>query len=335
MTTPSHPLMDVMAKRRLNHQQQRRIARKQARQANDTTDGQHGLVIAHHGREVAVESQDGDDMGTRYRCHFRANLGTLVAGDQVIWRPTDDGYGVVEALKDRQTLLERPDRRGRLKPVASNIDRVFLMIAVEPEPHDNLIDRYLVAAELVGLEPVLLLNKTDQITEANQASLEQLLHRYESLGYDTARTSRQHEAGDLNPLFTGHTSIVAGQSGVGKSSLIQRLLGDDRIRTGAVSDSTGRGTHTTTTAQLYHLPEGGDLIDSPGIREFGLGHLELADLTWGFREIRPLTTQCRFRDCRHLREPGCAVKAAFEDGRVSPERAHSFERIRHEIETTS
>ncbi|PAV26468.1 ribosome biogenesis GTPase RsgA [Tamilnaduibacter salinus] len=322
-----------MAKRRLNHQQQRRIARKQARQADGS--GRRGLVIAHHGREVAVESQDGDDLGTLHRCHFRANLGTLVAGDEVVWHPTEDGHGVVEALAERRSLLERPDRRGRLKPVAANIDRVFLMIAVEPEPHDNLIDRYLVAAELVGLEPVLLLNKTDRISDDNRPALSQLLQRYEALGYHTAQTSQNDSATELHHLFMGHTSIVAGQSGVGKSSLIRRLLSDDRIRTGAVSDSTGRGTHTTTTAQLYHLPAGGDLIDSPGIREFALGHLELADLTWGFREIRPLTTQCRFRDCRHRKEPGCAVKAAFEDGRVSPERAHSFERIRHEIEATS
>ncbi|KXS51741.1 MAG: ribosome bioproteinis GTPase [Marinobacter sp. T13-3] len=215
--------------------------------------------------------------------------------------------------------------------MAANIDHIILVIAPEPEPHDNLIDRYLVASETADIPAVILLNKTDLIGEHNREQIQTLLSRYENLGYQVVQTSaagaQDTPAPEVQDLVKGQTSVFVGQSGVGKSSIIQTLLPDQSLRVGAVSESTGKGVHTTTTARLFHLPIGGDLIDSPGIREFGLWHMTPQELEYGFREIRPLIGHCKFRNCRHMGDPGCALDAAAEAGEVSPERLKSFHRI--------
>src|SRR5690554_6008297 len=178
---------------------------------------------------------------------------------------------------------------------------------------------------------MILLNKTDLINDSNQAQIETLLARYEALGYQVERTSAAACQGEAAPeveaLVRDKTSVFVGQSGVGKSSIIQTLLPDELLRVGAVSESTGKGVHTTTTAKLFHLPGGGDLIDSPGIREFGLWHMTPQEVEYGFREIRPLIGLCKFRNCRHVGDPGCALDAAAEAGTVSRERLKSFHRI--------
>jgi ribosome biogenesis GTPase len=340
-----------MAKRRLNRQQQWRIEKVQAQRserasrrardidrqlsAGELGAEQAGLIIAHYGQQIDVEPLEGEHAGEIVRCHVRANLPALVTGDRVIWRPGAEGMGVIVAAERRESLLQRPDKFGKLKPVAANIDRIMLVVAPEPEPHDNLIDRYLVAAEVCGIPALLLLNKSDLIDTRNRAAIETLLTRYEGLGYTVARTSCQPEDRESTPvesLLAHHTSVIVGQSGVGKSSIIQRLLPDEAIRVGAVSESTGKGIHTTTTARLFRLNGGGNLIDSPGIREFGLWHMSIDELESGFHEISPLIGYCRFRDCRHQAEPGCALLEAAEDGRISVERMQSFRRIYSEIE---
>ncbi|WP_404363938.1 small ribosomal subunit biogenesis GTPase RsgA [Marinobacter sp.] len=337
-----------MAKRRLNKQQQFRIekiqterekraARKERAideqlEASELGVEQTGLVIAHYGQQLDVEALEGDRRGRVLRCYARANVGNLVTGDRVIWRPAADDTGIIVARQERQTLLQRPDNFGQLKPVAANIDHIILVIAPEPEPHDSLIDRYLVAAEITEIPAVILLNKTDLITPENAPALEKLLARYEAIGYPVVRTSAL-DAGstgasdELEALVKGRTSVFVGQSGVGKSSIIQALLPDETLRVGGLSLSTGKGTHTTTTARLFHLVTGGDLIDSPGIREFGLWHMTPREIEEGFREIRPLIGHCRFRNCRHQGEPGCAIEQAGADGRISEERMRSFRRI--------
>jgi ribosome biogenesis GTPase len=178
---------------------------------------------------------------------------------------------------------------------------------------------------------VILLNKTDLITGSNQDSIDALLGRYEALGYEVVRTSAA-ESGDkpspeVEALVKDQTSVFVGQSGVGKSSIIQTLMPDEAIRVGAVSESTGKGIHTTTTAKLFHLPLGGELIDSPGIREFGLWHMTAQEIEYGFREIREVIGTCKFRNCRHMGDPGCAIDRAAEEGKISPERLKSFHRI--------
>ncbi|WP_313328953.1 small ribosomal subunit biogenesis GTPase RsgA, partial [Stutzerimonas balearica] len=325
-----------MAKRQLNRRQSWRIekiqeeraaraARRESRAQEELEGGelgaeQVGLVIAHFGVQVEVEAQDGDDAGQVFRCHLRANLPTLVTGDRVVWRPGNQGIGVIVAQLPRHSELCRPDMRGQLKPVAANVDQIIVVFAPIPEPHANLIDRYLIAAEHAGIAPLLLLNKADLIDEGNRAALESLLGVYRQLDYPLLEVSAHDGAGmsALRERLDGRISVFVGQSGVGKSSLVNSLLPDVDTRVGALSEQTGKGTHTTTTARLFHFPGGGDLIDSPGIREFGLGHVSRADVEAGFIEFRDLLGTCRFRDCRHDREPGCALLKALDDGRIQP-----------------
>ncbi|MFB2703326.1 small ribosomal subunit biogenesis GTPase RsgA [Marinobacter shengliensis] len=336
-----------MAKRKLNKRQQWRIEKIQKErterlnrkekaveaqaEAGELGPEQEGLVIAHYGQQLDIEALEGDDTGRVFRCFVRANIDNLVTGDRVVWRPGKSETGVIVARCERNNLLQRPDNFGALKPVAANIDHIILVIAPEPEPHDNLIDRYLVASESSDIPAVILLNKTDLITDQNRGHIDALLGRYEALGYQVARTSATACAGQPAPeveaLVRDQTSVFVGQSGVGKSSIIQTLLPDELLRVGAVSESTGKGVHTTTTAKLFHLPGGGDLIDSPGIREFGLWHMTPQEVEYGFREIRPLIGLCKFRNCRHMGDPGCALDAAAEAGTVSRERLKSFHRI--------
>ena len=323
-----------MAKRKLNKRQQWRIekiqkertermARKEKAveaqaEAGELGPEQEGLVIAHYGQQLDIEALEGEDTGQVFRCFVRANIDSLVTGDRVVWRPGKSETGVIVARCERDNLLQRPDNFGALKPVAANIDHIILVIAPEPEPHDNLIDRYLVASESTDIPAVILLNKTDLINDRNREQIETLLARYEALGYQVERTSAAACEGEAAPeveaLVRGKTSVFVGQSGVGKSSIIQTLLPDELLRVGAVSESTGKGVHTTTTAKLFHLPGGGDLIDSPGIREFGLWHMTPQELEYGFREIRPLIGLCKFRNCRHMGDPGCALDRAAAEG---------------------
>jgi ribosome biogenesis GTPase len=279
-----------------------------------------GLVVAHYGTQVAVESSPGESQ----RCHLRANLEGLVTGDRVIWcegEPT----GVVVAQLDRESVLCRPDTQGNLKPVAANIDQIVIVLAPLPEPHANLIDRYLVAAETVGIEPVILLNKTDLLTDCRE-QIDALLAIYPTLGYRVLRASCETSDGmsELQAALDGRTSVFVGQSGVGKSSLVNVLLPDIDLRVGALSESTHKGTHTTTTAQLFHMPCGGTLIDSPGIREFGLWHMTRQQIEAGFREFWPLLGHCKFRDCIHEKEPKCALLEAAEAGTISAKRLGSY-----------
>jgi ribosome biogenesis GTPase len=333
-----------MAKRRLSEQQTRRIRDQQSRRATraqqgeTTGDGglgpeQAGLVISHFGRALDVEVLEGAQRGEIVRCRMRSNLGALVTGDRVIWRPRLDGDGgVIVACVERQSLLARPDAHSGLpRPVAANIDQILVVVAPRPEPFANLIDRYLVAAEACGIEPILLLNKSDLLGDGSvereeREALEALLAGYRDIGYHVLRASTVDRRGldALRARLDGRTSVFVGQSGVGKSSLIAALLPGAQIRIGELSQAVTKGRHTTTTARLYHLPGGGDLIDSPGIREFGVGHLTRADIEAGFRELRPLLGRCRFRDCRHTSEPGCAIRAAEESGTLSLRRSTSL-----------
>lgn len=311
-----------MARRKLSHQQTRRIAARRRRELADVPMGdeaaQPGLVIASHGRRVLVENETGE----RRSCHLRANLDTLVAGDRVRWQPSEDS-GVVIAQETRDNCLRRPDARGQLRPVAANIDLMLVVIAAVPEPHANLIDRYLVAARHEAIDVALVLNKADLLTP--DSPLPGLLREYEALSYQTVTTGTEDTHADaLKDLIAGKSLVFVGQSGVGKSSLIQRLLPDMEVRVGALSDAAGKGRHTTTAAELFHLPGGGRLIDSPGIRDFHLHHLPEPEVADGFREFAPFLGHCRFRDCRHREEIDCAIKAAVEAGAISQRRFASY-----------
>lgn len=294
---------------------------------------QQGLVIAHYGTLVNVEAIDGENKGKVTRCHLRANLGSLVTGDKVIWRDGEPN-GVIVAVMERDSELSRPDPYGDMKTIAANIDRIIIVISAYPEPHANLIDRYLVAAENLGIKPVILLNKIDRIDDAIKPKLDELKSCYQNLNYEWLDVSTHSEVGidTLLDQLGDHTSIFVGQSGVGKSSLINVLLPDVNLKVGGLTEATQQGTHTTTTAELFHFPLGGDLIDSPGIREFGLWHMEPEDLLFGFREFQPFLGHCKFRNCAHESEPGCAIQQALEDGDITEKRMASYRYILQTID---
>ncbi|MDQ8036816.1 MAG: small ribosomal subunit biogenesis GTPase RsgA [Pedobacter sp.] len=346
-----------MSKRKLSRQQAHRVQRIQeeriarAGKRSAAADAllesgalgaeQEGLVIAHYGTQIDVEAQEGLNQGQVFRCHMRANLEHLVTGDRVIWQPPaagegqaeSGGIGVVTALLPRSTLLVRPDPYGKLKPVASNIDLILLVIAPYPEPSALLVDRYLVACELTGIKPVILLNKADLLDAESAAKMDALLAQYEAIGYATRRVSastRQLE--DMQELIGQQTVVLVGQSGVGKSSLVNVLLPDAEQRVAAISDNSRLGQHTTTTARLFHMPGGGDLIDSPGIREFGLWHVDEAQLLSGYVEFQPFLGSCRFRNCAHRNEPGCALKVAVSESKIAAERFERFQTLREGLE---
>lgn len=328
--------------RRLTDQQRRRIAMQQTRKReaagravgrlDESSLGaeEETLVIAHYGYQLDVERASD---GQVFRCHLRTNLQPLVTGDRVVVRLPQDGNpsanGVVVAGCERRSLLSRPDSRGLLRPIAANIDAMLVTFAPKPEPSPFLLDRYLVAADLHGIEPVMLFNKSDLLDDSNRDDMEALLHMYRSIGYTVLTVSAVTGDG-LQPLtdyLHNKTAVIVGQSGVGKSSLITNLLPGVTIATGELSEGTDKGKHTTTTARLYHLPQGGHLIDSPGIREFDLHHISSDDVLSHFVDLREYAYHCRFRDCRHQQEPGCALLAAEADGRVFPQRMASYRNI--------
>lgn len=355
-----------MSKRKLSRQQafrvqriqDERIARAGRRDAaaaallesGELGAEEEGLVTAHYGTQIEVEALHGAHAGQVFRCHLRANLETLVTGDRVIWQApvaTPDPaagtaapeaeaprqpLGVVTALRPRDTLLVRPDPYGKLKPVAANIDRILLVIAPFPDPSPLLVDRYLVACELTGIRPVILLNKADLVTPALAPALDALLAPYAAIGYETRRISAgTGQLADLSVLIGGRTVVFVGQSGVGKSSIVNVLLPDAAQKVAAISDSSRLGQHTTTTARLFHLPGGGTLIDSPGIREFGLWHIDEDQLLAGYVEFQPFLGSCRFRNCAHRQEPGCALREAVAAGQIDAGRFERFNRLREEL----
>lgn len=286
---------------------------------------QPGRVITRYGAQVDIENSE----HTRYRCMLRRNLPSPVCGDRVVWQAGINQTGVVVAVEPRQTLLERPDADNQIKPVAANINQILVVAAPPPALDIDLINSYLVAAEMTGIQPVLVLNKIDLLKKDSLKKLKHQLKAYEDIGYSViyASCKTSHGLDDLEKHLQGKTSILVGQSGVGKSSLIQELLPEEEIRVGALSESSGLGRHTTTATQLYHFSAGGELIDSPGVRSFRLGHVGNNQLTNGFIEFRPYLGQCKFSDCLHKVEPDCAILEAVENGSISRERYDSYQRI--------
>lgn len=284
-----------------------------------------GLVIVNYGTRLLVE----DDQGRLLRCSARRGVGQIVCGDTVRWRPVDSDEGVVERIAPRHSVLLRADSGNRQRPLAANIDQVVIEAAREPALDCFLIDKYTVAAELAHTDALIVINKSDLLTTQQQREIAALLADYTELGYGVLFTSALCNTGieAFAARLAGRTSILVGQSGVGKSSLVGRLLPERDITVGRLSGASGLGRHTTTTTTLYHLPGGGNLIDSPGVRDFRLGEVTAAELGSGFREFSALSGQCRFNDCRHVSEPGCAVLAALAAGRISARRMDSYRRL--------
>jgi ribosome biogenesis GTPase len=264
-----------------------------------------------------------------HRCVARRSAGRVVCGDRVRWLASNQGDGVVLDIEPRTTVLHRRDLRGRPTPLAANFDRLIIVAAPRPAIDPFLIDRYLVEAETLDVTPILAFNKSDLFGVDGLEGTATLAATYGRLGYQCVATTTRTATGvdALAEALCRHTGVLVGQSGVGKSSLVQKLLPDRNIRIGALSQATGLGSHTTSTTFLYPLPSGGELIDSPGVRDFALSHLSFAQVAAGFREIREFAQRCRFKNCSHRIEPGCAVRHALGKGLIDARRYASYSKI--------
>jgi ribosome biogenesis GTPase len=266
--------------------------------------------------------------GESVLCVLRQHLDGIACGDQVRWCLTEQDQGIVMARETRRNVLSRAGFQGQIKPLAANISQLIIVLAAEPKPVGYLLDQYLVVATHLKITAVICLNKIDLLSAHEQRIFSADFVHYPELGYPVVRISTKTPDG-LHPLqshLVGHTSVLVGQSGVGKSSLVNALL-PQSAREGNLSDATGLGRHTTSASTLYSLPQGGELIDSPGVRSFRPGQFTRQMLECGFPELQGLISQCRFNDCQHQTEPNCAVQTALAQGRIHPARLASFQQM--------
>ena len=276
---------------------------------------QKGRVITRYGQRQLVESSTRE----LFQCTGRQNIGLSVAGDEVIFQPAGGIEGIVTAILPRRNELSQKN-----KLIATNIDQLWLVVATEPHYQFELIDRYLILAENSNLPINIIVNKIELVDDLDQLSKDFSL--YQNINYQVLFLSVKKQL-NLEPLknqLANKTNIILGQSGVGKSSLINTLIPDLEIRINEISSKSKRGKHTTTNTTIYHIPSGGDLIDSPGIREFQLDDFDAIQIVNGFREFKALIGKCRFRNCQHINEPDCAVKIALDAGDIHPSRYENY-----------
>jgi len=273
---------------------------------------------------MRVRLADGRDVDAR----IKGKRLRPVCGDSVTAEPLDNEQDwLITAIADRHNELTRPNMRGQVEVLAANLDYLVAVAAAEPRVDWFIIDRYLCAAELMGVDAAVVYNKVDLDSDRESTAAE--LANYEAIGYDVVSCSAIDGTGldTVQRLLAGHRAIIVGQSGVGKSSIINGLLGSTRQRTAEISEKTGEGRHTTVNSEMLPLPAGGSVIDSPGVRDYAPALESVVVAADGFREIRQAAQHCRFANCRHLREPGCAVKDGVENERISARRYESYKRI--------
>jgi len=283
-----------------------------------------GTIVAAYGKRFQVELADDQK---RISCVTRGKKTDLACGDNVTLKLTDKHEGVIESTLPRKTLLYRSNAF-KSKMLAANVTQIIIVLATQPSFYEALLNRCLIAAEAAGIKALIVLNKCDL---ADNDDAKQKLALYTGLGYQVLALSATEDISALRPYLQWEASILVGQSGMGKSTIINALLPDADVRTREVSLVLDSGKHTTTAAHLYHLDAHSQLIDSPGLQEFGLHHLSTDELEHAFIEFRPYLGKCRFNNCKHLQEPDCAIKEAVASNKVTPERLAIYQMLRTEI----
>lgn len=304
----------------------------------------HGLVIKSTGSWYDVLKEDGEMVSCQMKGKFRLKglktTNPIAVGDRVQFIMNDDGSGVITTIEDRKNYIVRKsvNLSKQMHIVASNVDTAYLVVTLsEPRTSLGFIDRFLVSAEAYRIPVVLLFNKADLYDEDELGLMGYYMSIYQDIGYPCQAVSALEGDGveHVQAHMKGKISMVSGHSGVGKSTLINRLIPGVDIRTSEISESHGKGRHTTTFAEMHPLPNGGFIIDTPGIKGFGLVDIPKTDLHHYFPEMFKLLPECRFHNCLHLNEPGCAVKAAVENGTLSEERYHNYLMMYNDDETAS
>jgi ribosome biogenesis GTPase / thiamine phosphate phosphatase len=285
----------------------------------------HGLVVAAYGKRYEVLLSD----KRRISCVTRGKKTDLACGDVVNIKLTDSAEGVVESSQPRTSLLYRSNAF-KSKILASNVTQIVIVLATQPSFYEALLNRCLVAAEAAKINALIVLNKCD-LAEANEAKNK--LNLYQDLGYNVVHLSAKNDISALLPYLENQQSVLVGQSGMGKSTIINALLPGQQVRTQEISNALDSGKHTTTAACLYHLDEHSTLIDSPGLQEFGLYHLSHEEIELAFKELRPFLGHCKYSDCKHSHEPDCAVMQAVNDGKISQRRIVFYQELSKELAT--
>ncbi|MBF0265590.1 MAG: ribosome small subunit-dependent GTPase A [Gammaproteobacteria bacterium] len=352
-----------MSQRKLTKRQQVRIKKFQEQKnsrkiQNEKTSDENiqcineviysGRVLQNFGKRllIQVKNQNSEEL---VNCSFRQNLGQIVAGDVVFWQKIiskvtnkqNNFQGIVVSVSERKSLLSRPVFQGKHKAIAANVNQAFIIAApdviskniIDKMVNMRLIDRYLVICENSSINPIIIINKIDLLDDKLLDELDKSLSIYSKLNYEIIFTSVLNGTGvlSLKNKMADNNSIFVGQSGMGKTSLINSIIPNVNAKIAGVSEASGKGKHTTTSARLYDLNEAGIhdgfIIDSPGIRELGLWKIDKNQVQIGFKEIMETSYQCQFRDCTHTHEPGCAVLAAIENKEISKSRLISFHHI--------
>lgn len=285
---------------------------------------EEAVVIATFSRRMRLRLGQNGDVDAR----IKGKRLKPVCGDRVLAEPIgDESDWLITEILARDNALERPNMRGQTEVLAANVELLVAVAACSPKPDWFIVDRYLCAAEDMRVPAAVVYNKSDLETLGEKSDA--ALRGYEDLGYPVIRCSAAtgDQLATVRTLLAGKTSIIVGQSGVGKSSIINRLMGGEQQRTAEVSDKTGEGRHTTVNSMMLTLPGGGEIIDSPGVRDYAPALQSAVQVIRGFREVETAGHECRFANCRHLREPGCAVKAAVDNEAISARRYESYRRL--------
>jgi ribosome biogenesis GTPase len=286
-----------------------------------------GTVVAVFGRRYEVETDDGE----RLDCVARGKKHEAACGDRVQTAPTGPGQAVIDKVLPRTSYFERADAYKR-KAIAANADQVLVLVAAEPWFSDEFVTRVLLLAQAAGINSLIALNKIDL---PGAAVARERLAVFRAAGHEVVEISAKgrHAAGcaELLPRLAGHATVLVGQSGMGKSTLVNALIPGAQARMGELSSALGTGKHTTTFSRLYRIAPDTTLIDCPGMQEVGIHNLDFAQLERGFGDFAPYLGECRFANCRHDREPSCAVRGACDSGKIDRRRFELFGVFRDEI----